>query len=613
MKNALFLLSFLLIQVGLKAVNPPADLNGEELKTWLKENFYDNKHITLGYDGSDGARSMMYNYIDNKDNVITGVYSGYEVSWTYGGTGTNPAPINCEHTVPQSFFGKEEPMKSDIHHLFPTYGNWNSTRSNYPFAEIDDEETTKWMYLSTSTSTVPSSNLNAYSEYANAHFEPREAHKGDCARAIFYFFTMYPTQAGDISSVADINTLYQWHLNDPVDTYEMERNNGIEIYQGDRNPYIDYPELVARAFGLSDPATSAPATPSLQSTSTQTNIELSWTNVYNENGYNLYKSEDGSSFTNVASLSANEASYTDNTVSSGITYYYYVVAYNTNGNSDISNQVNSSLQSDSDNEEEGSNSTGEGIGEATELFISEYIEGSSYNKAIEIANFTNTSVDLSAYSLKTAFNGATSWGTALSLSGTLAAGDVYIITHASASMASEADVTNSTVINFNGDDAIGLFKNNVLIDAVNTLGNPKGNNVVKDLTLVRKPTINEPNTTFDLDEWNSYQQDKFTYLGFHEIDGTTDINNYITSNSVCSLYPNPAKLHTKIKIEQDELIGFIEISVYNLNGNKVYKESKQVSDYSFETTLDVSHLQNGVYMVKINTSGTELVQKLVIK
>ncbi|WP_157699005.1 endonuclease [Bernardetia litoralis] len=65
----------------------------------------------------------MYNYIDNKNNSITGVYSGFVQPWTDGGTGTNPMPINCEHTVPQSFFWEANPMVSDIYHLFPTYSN----------------------------------------------------------------------------------------------------------------------------------------------------------------------------------------------------------------------------------------------------------------------------------------------------------------------------------------------------------------------------------------------------------------------------------------------------------------------------------------------------------
>ena len=228
----------------------PTNLNGNDLKVWLKANYYDGKHITLGYDGANGARSKMYNFIDNQNNTIVGVYSGYVKSWTAGGTGTNPDPINCEHTVPQSFFGKSEPMRSDIHHLFPTYKNWNSVRSNYPFSEIDDNQTTRWMRNTTSVSSIPSTNIDEYSEQANQMFEPREDHKGNVDRAVFYFYTMYPTQAGNISRVGDLNTLYQWHLNDPVDANERARNNSIEQFQGDRNPYVDYPDLVARAWGF---------------------------------------------------------------------------------------------------------------------------------------------------------------------------------------------------------------------------------------------------------------------------------------------------------------------------------------------------------------------------
>ena len=248
--NRMFIFGCLmLLAVQMYAQTIPSNLTGEELRDWLKENYYDSEHTTLGY---STARKYMYNYIDNHDNTITCVYSGYEKSWTYGGTGTNPSPINCEHTVPQSFFDKSEPMRSDIHHLFPTYSNWNSIRSNYPFDEIDDDETTKWIYLDDSQSSIPTSNIDAYSEYKQGVFEPREDHKGNIARAIFYFYTMYPTEAGDISDVADIDVLYTWHLEDPVDEDEIERNDLIEEYQGNRNPYIDYPDIVDEAWDIND-------------------------------------------------------------------------------------------------------------------------------------------------------------------------------------------------------------------------------------------------------------------------------------------------------------------------------------------------------------------------
>ncbi len=227
---------------------PPSNLTGESLKNWLKANYYDGKHQTLSY---STARRYIYNFIDNKNNTIVCVYSGYVKSWDFGGTGTNPSPINCEHTVPQSFFNEASPMRSDIHHLFPTYQNWNSTRSNHPFGEINDSQTTKWMRGTSDQSNIPSSSIDEYSESSGSVFEPREDHKGNVARAIFYFYTMYPTQAGDISRIGDLDVFYQWHLQDPVDAAEQARNEAIEQYQGSRNPYVDYPELVARAWGFS--------------------------------------------------------------------------------------------------------------------------------------------------------------------------------------------------------------------------------------------------------------------------------------------------------------------------------------------------------------------------
>jgi endonuclease I len=224
---------------------PPSGMEGSEFRTWLKQNFYDGQHQTLGY---STARQYMYNDIDNENNSIECVYGGYDQPWTAGGTGTNPMPINCEHTIPQSFFGKSEPMRSDIHHLFPTYSNWNSRRSNYPFAEINDSQTTHWMIETSESSSIPSSNIDAYSEYASQQFEPPEAHKGNVARAVFYFYTMYPSY--DMSRVGDINLFYQWHLQDPVDADEIARNEGIFQYQGNRNPFVTNPEYVARAWGF---------------------------------------------------------------------------------------------------------------------------------------------------------------------------------------------------------------------------------------------------------------------------------------------------------------------------------------------------------------------------
>ncbi len=72
---------------------------------------------------------------------------------------------------------------------------------------------------------------------------------------MFYFYTMYPDQAGSIERLAKdgTQTLYQWHVNDPPDTWERQRNSRIEVAQGNRNPYIDHPELLCRAWDFDCP------------------------------------------------------------------------------------------------------------------------------------------------------------------------------------------------------------------------------------------------------------------------------------------------------------------------------------------------------------------------
>ena len=243
---------------------PPANLQGQPLRDWLRQNWYDPYRTVLSY---AAARGKMYNYADNYNNQVRCVYSGYVENVPYSTTGTSTGVvnrINCEHTVPQSWFNQTVRMRSDMHHLFPTYDTWNNLRGSDPFADIPDATTVTWMRNTTSQSTIPTTNIDEWSEDTNIQFEPREDHKGNIARAIFYFYTMHGGQPelvssghNNINSVADINTLYAWHLADPVDAHEIERDRRVMVSQGNHNPYIFMPSLVATAWGL------APAGPAI--------------------------------------------------------------------------------------------------------------------------------------------------------------------------------------------------------------------------------------------------------------------------------------------------------------------------------------------------------------
>ncbi|MCD4818113.1 MAG: lamin tail domain-containing protein [Candidatus Cloacimonetes bacterium] len=158
----------------------------------------------------------------------------------------------------------------------------------------------------------------------------------------------------------------------------------------------------------------------------------------------------------------------------------------------------------------------------TYLIISEYIEGSSYNKAIEIYNGTGSVVDLSAYSLEKDLNGDDSWGNTYNFSGILSNDDVFVLAHSSADQAilDVADVLNNGVINFDGDDQVRLLKYGIEIDRIGISGDI---DFAKDVTYVRNSDITNPQSgeqdPRSNGEWTGYPQDTFDYLGSHTIGG----------------------------------------------------------------------------------------------
>ena len=167
----------------------------------------------------------------------------------------------------------------------------------------------------------------------------------------------------------------------------------------------------------------------------------------------------------------------------------------------------------------------------TDLIISEYVEGSSNNKAIEIWNHTGAPVDLGAggYKLQLYFNGAVTVGNTIALSGILADQEVYVVTHtlAAAGLLGQADLTSS-VLQFNGDDAVVLVKSaaNTTVDAFGQIGNDPGAEwgtglqSTADNTLRRKSSVCDGdligNDPFDPSiQWDGFAVDTFSGIGSH--------------------------------------------------------------------------------------------------
>lgn len=241
-----------------------------EFLTCLQTNYTPNQ--TLGY---GPARDVLYGSIDLNplNQELSCVYSDFTIVMDYS---TDPDPsthafnqgINTEHAFPQSMGASDEPARSDMYNIFPSRIEVNSSRSNCPYNEIVDSDSESWFYLNQELNTIPTNNINLYSEKDNdatypslqasqqCDFEPREDKKGDMARAIFYFYAIYnSTNQNTYLSYADNSffdamkiTLLQWHNDDPVDQEEIDRNNAIKLQQGNDNPFIIDATLASRVY-----------------------------------------------------------------------------------------------------------------------------------------------------------------------------------------------------------------------------------------------------------------------------------------------------------------------------------------------------------------------------
>ena len=219
--------------------NSTQDLSEEDLKTEL--------HVItgIGYDtlGYNIARDSMFMWLDNKrtngqgaaQNTLECIYTGREAVGYTSRTDCQSATynFNTEHTFPQSLFTSQEPMRSDLHHLFPTDNTANNVRADNPFGIV----------------TNPTWSVGG-SMATNTLFEPRDVHKGHAARALMYFVLRYQNYSGFFTTQEAI--LRTWHQNFPPDSTEKKRNEDINTIQHNRNPFVDYPQFIERINSISN-------------------------------------------------------------------------------------------------------------------------------------------------------------------------------------------------------------------------------------------------------------------------------------------------------------------------------------------------------------------------
>lgn len=138
-------------------------------------------------------------------------------------------PFNCEHVVPQSWFNKRKQPKADLHHLFTCESGCNNFRGNRAYFDFANEAV-----------------RDGCGESGERTFEPKLG-KGAAARATLYFLLRYPGEIADSGKEMPkdrLKTILKWSKQDKVSLWEQHRNAEIQKVQGNRNPFIDFPELV---------------------------------------------------------------------------------------------------------------------------------------------------------------------------------------------------------------------------------------------------------------------------------------------------------------------------------------------------------------------------------
>ena len=201
---------------------PTQNQTEEALKIALKN------RLAQGYNSLSYsvARDNMYASIDNTGGSVECVYTGRTANFNTR-SGANANNFNCEHTFPQGFFNQNLPMRSDIHHLFPTDVSANSRRGNDPFDVVSNAS---WSV--------------GGSKSGGGKFEPRNLQKGATARAMMYFVIRYQDYANHFQGQE--NLLRGWHKLYPPSAAEQSRNNAIFNLQNNRNPFVDYPQFEER-------------------------------------------------------------------------------------------------------------------------------------------------------------------------------------------------------------------------------------------------------------------------------------------------------------------------------------------------------------------------------
>ena len=214
------------------------DLSGTSLLNQLRDLMTDTHDKNSSYD--DCKDMACQTDCQNEDGTVVLLYTSDVSSASLSAGGWNR-----EHVWPQSLGGfGTSGGGADLHHIRPANARVNSTRGNKKYGEADGGSA---VYADENAG----GKLGGYS--SGNYFEPLDNVKGDVARICLYMYVRYggvsSYNCGSVTVLFEsVDTLLRWCEEDPVDTWEMGRNEVVAAYQGNRNVFIDYPELAWLLF-----------------------------------------------------------------------------------------------------------------------------------------------------------------------------------------------------------------------------------------------------------------------------------------------------------------------------------------------------------------------------
>jgi len=585
-----------------------------ELKTVLHT--YCAPMFEFDYGGGPGFTWQgFYNTDRNPDNSVIDMYSN-TVRYFNGFAAVSG--MHIEHSFPKSWWGAyPNNAYKDLFHLYPADASANESKNNLPLGEV-----TGTPGFNNGVTKVGKNGFET--AYTDNCFEPADEYKGDFARSYFYIASIYENLAPLMQSPMvitgstypfwkpwAIDLLLKWSRQDPVSPKELARIEAVYTIQGNRNPFIDYPDLAEYIWGADTtkvypfPNETEPflVTPRrgttidfgviLQNDTRSQNLHILGANINSDVTVKFKNSSPTLSLSTPvisasSALSGTDISITFTPNSSGLVRDTVIIKgggmadsllipvkalasadFITLEPTDVT-PVGGTLQWISDPlATQYRLNVYQGDQKAGDLIISTYVEGSSWNKAVEIYNGTGKTVDLSKYSLKKQSNGGGPYVSTLKLSGTLDNNKSYVIVHklAGTDLYAKENLVTDSLLQYDGNDAIVLVRSGVTIDMVGQANAGADVYWGTDLTLQRKATVTHPLSIFNQAEWTTLPMDSYSMLGSHPMTLASS-SSYIVQNAIVGL-------NTSYPIQ-------------NLNPNSTY-------------TYSVESMRSGVFAPAINT------------